>query len=193
MPSLPTQISKSPVLLGVFLWGGCSASPIPQERGGSVQSRMRPNSRCGAGQQDGDEQNAPRVAAPCRHPRGFWSWKPFPPSAAASVESPGCINSSQQQPGRGRRSCNCNKHQSPSTSAGTANAFVACLGAKDLQLDCAVLGGDSELAEGFTMGNMAFCSCCHGKGPVTCQSCRAAEEHVGAAAAFGTRRLLLSG
>lgn len=70
---------------------------IPDPTGASMQSRMRPNSRCGAGQQDGDEQNAPRVAAPCRHPRGFWSWKPFPPSAAASVESPGCINSSQQQ------------------------------------------------------------------------------------------------
>lgn len=53
MPSLPTQISKSPVLLGVFFWGGCSASPLPQEQDGSVQGRMRPSSHCGAGQQDG--------------------------------------------------------------------------------------------------------------------------------------------
>lgn len=71
---------------------------------------------------------------------------------------------------------NRNKHQSPSTRASTAKEFVACLGAKDLQLDCAALGGDWELAEGFMMGNVALCSCCHGKAPVRHRSCRAAEE-----------------
>lgn len=30
------------------------------------------------------------------------------------------------------------------------------MGAKDLQLDCAVLGGDWELPEGFMMGNNGF-------------------------------------
>lgn len=52
-----------------------------------------------------------------------------------SLESPGCMNSSQQ--GSEQHSWNCSEHPSPATRAGAAKEFVACLGAKDLQLDCA--------------------------------------------------------
>lgn len=58
------------------------------------------------------------------------------------------------------------------------------MGASDLQRDCVFLGGDGKLAEGFTMGNHAFCSCWKGKLLIRYQSNRAPGKHTGAADAF---------